>query len=326
MTTKNGVDDHYWARRSNMMYYKYIDILVKAFAYEAQSIIDIGSANTKCIELFEWIPQKFTLDIKNPYSSPNVTAIETDFLTYEPNQSYDFVMCLQVLEHIPQVDEFAKKLFDLSDRVLISVPYMWPKGADPTHINDPIDKAKLKKWTGRDPSYSIIAEEPLRIPSKGISKRLICYYGPEGEEIDYRKANMNVEALKGETISKVDYGIISEELEENQQVHELILKNLSQITTAQKRYYQLIKLKLEIFNLEDRLKDKVSVNQTLEEQIESLKNEINLNKNGIHQEAKQQQFYLNEYNKILQSNSWKMMAPMRSIGSLFRKVARKTRS
>ena len=192
MIKPKGVDNQYWLRRSNMMYYKYIDILVKAFAYDAKSIIDVGSANTEYIEKFYWIPNKYTLDIKNPYTSSNVTAIETDFLTFKPEEKFDFVTCFQVLEHIPEVQLFAKKLFEISEKVLISVPHLWPKGAEKEHINDPVDEEKLFKWTNREPSYSIIVSEPLREPRKGISRRMICYYGPVGEQINYRKAMDNV--------------------------------------------------------------------------------------------------------------------------------------
>src|SRR5690625_1680048 len=253
MALEKGVDEQYWTRRSSMMYYKYIDVLVKAFAYQAESIIDIGSANTRYIESFDWIPHKFTLDIKNPYRSPNVTAIETDFLTYALEQKFDFVICLQVLEHIPQVEEFAQKLFTLADRVLISVPYMWPKGSDPTHIHDPVDEEKIKQWTNREPSYSIIVEEPLRIPSKGISRRLLCYYGPE-ENIDYIQANRNVQLLKSNEDDEITY--VQQQIDESQQTQQNMIDHLHQIKANQKVFHQILKLELEILKLEERLKDK----------------------------------------------------------------------
>lgn len=320
MALEKGVDAQYWTRRSSMMYYKYIDVLVKAFAYHAESIIDIGSANTRYIESFDWIPHKFTLDIKNPYRSPNVTAIETDFLTYIPEQKFDFVICLQVLEHIPQVEEFARKLFTLSDRVLISVPYMWPKGSDPTHIHDPVNEEKVRQWTNREPSYSIIVEEPLRIPSKGISRRLICYYGPE-ENIDFKQANQNVQLLKEDRNDEITY--VQKQMDESQQTQQVMIEHLNRIKANQKILQQILKLELEIFNLEDRLKEKVATNESFKQRITKLKKEIERYKSGIHQEVRQQQRFLKEYNQIIESNSWKMMAPLRSVGSLLRKMTRK---
>ena len=142
-TNKIGVVDQYWKKRSLMMYYKYIDFMVQAFAADAKSLIDIGTADTQYIENFDWIPNKYALDIKNPYGSAAVKSIEIDFLDYQPEEKFDFVTCLQVLEHIPNVEEFAKKLLKISNRVLISVPYMWPEGSEDEHIHDPIDLQKV---------------------------------------------------------------------------------------------------------------------------------------------------------------------------------------
>ena len=320
MALEKGVDEQYWSRRSSMMYYKYIDVLVKAFAYQAESIIDIGSANTRYIESFDWIPHKFTLDIKNPYRSPNVTAIETDFLTYAPEQKFDFVICLQVLEHIPQVEEFAQKLFTLADRVLISVPYMWPKGSDPTHIHDPVDEEKIKQWTNRAPSYSIIVEEPLRIPSKGISRRLLCYYGPE-ENIDYQQANRNVQLLKSNEDDEITY--VQQQIDESQQTQQNMIDHLHQIKANQKAFHQILKLELEIFKLEERLKDKVVSKEDFQLRISKLKKEIERYKKAVQQEVRQQQRHAKEYNHIIESTSWKMMAPLRSVGSLVRRTIKK---
>ena len=320
MALEKGVDEQYWSRRSSMMYYKYIDVLVKAFAYQAESIIDIGSANTRYIESFDWIPHKFTLDIKNPYRSPNVTAIETDFLTYAPEQKFDFVICLQVLEHIPQVEEFARKLFTLAERVLISVPYMWPKGSDPTHIHDPVDEEKIKQWTNREPSYSIIVEEPLRIPSKGISRRLLCYYGPE-ENIDYIQANRNVQLLKSNEDDEITY--VQQQIDESQQTQQNMIDHLHQIKANQKVFHQILKLELEIFKLEERLKDKVVSKEKFQLRISKLKKEIERYKKAVQQEVRQQQRYAKEYNHIIESTSWKMMAPLRSVGSLVRRTIKK---
>jgi FkbM family methyltransferase len=179
----------YWSKRSNMMYYRYVDFLVRALAADARSLIDVGSANAQYIENFDWIPKRHTLDIKKPYSSENVTGIQTDFFDFQPEEKYDFATCLQVLEHIPDAKSFARKLFEVADRVLISVPYKWEKDSTRWHVHDPVDASKLLDWTGREPSYSIVVEEPLlRSPKR---HRLICYYHPEGEKLDVARVRAN---------------------------------------------------------------------------------------------------------------------------------------
>ncbi|ENH98078.1 hypothetical protein J416_01899 [Gracilibacillus halophilus YIM-C55.5] len=192
----NEKDKDYWNRRMYMFYYQYIDFLVRAFASDAHRLLDVGTANTQYIENFEWIPEKFSLDIENPYQSPNVTAIEQDFFQYTPARDFDFVTCLQVLEHIPNVEDFAQKLLAISDKVLISVPYMWPEGSEEGHIHDPINLDKVNRWMGREPSYYIIVEEPLRNPNTGKSKRLICYY--QKDKMNYGNAWKRLKIIIGE--------------------------------------------------------------------------------------------------------------------------------
>lgn len=320
MTYSDGVrfmikQKQYWQRRKEMMYYKYIDILVKAFAYHAKSIIDIGSSATNHIENYFWIEEKFTLDIEKPYASKHVTAIEEDFLTFEPNRTYDFVTCLQVLEHIEEVERFAQKLFTLSDRILISVPYQWPQGSEPTHLHDPVCEEKLFKWTGRQPHDSIIVEEPLRIPKKRISKRLIAYYGPPNEEINYQQAQRNVQKLNNMDPYQADK---QDAVNENEQIYKQLLDPLNKILTKQENHFETIREELETTRLEREVKDQMKVNEQMEHKIESLTKEIERYRRGITNNVNRQQYYLKEYRKVLQSNSWKMMKPLRKIRSILK--------
>ncbi len=182
---------NYWTKRSNMMYYQYVDFLVRALAADARSLIDVGAADAQYIENFAWIPKRNTLDKRKPYSSENVAGIEMDFFDFEPEEKYDFATCLQVLEHVPDAKSFARKLFEIADRVLISVPYKWEKDSNRWHVHDPVDLDKLLSWTGRQPSYSIVVEEPLSRSRK--RNRLICYYHSEGEKLDLAKVKARAE-------------------------------------------------------------------------------------------------------------------------------------
>ena len=113
-----------------------------------------------------------------------------DFFDFEPEEKYDFVTCLQVLEHIPDAKAFARKLFQTADHVLISVPYLWKKGRATYHVHDPVDRNKLLEWTGREPDYSVVVEEPLF--DKHISRRLISYYHLEGEKFTPSETRRNM--------------------------------------------------------------------------------------------------------------------------------------
>ena len=190
-------ESNYWSNRSRMMYYQYIDYLVRALAIDAKSLIDVGSHGAQYIEDFFWIPKRNTLDIKKPYSSENVEGIEMDFFDFESEEKYDFATCLQVLEHIPDAKSFARKLFRTAHRVLISVPYLWEEGWCSWHIHDPIDLSKLLDWTGREPSYYIVVNEPLVPSNRGY--RLISYYHPEDEKLNLREARRNVDESYSES-------------------------------------------------------------------------------------------------------------------------------
>jgi len=175
----NGKDSNsYWSRRPGLMYYSYVEALVGELASHAESMIDIGSADTPLLEKFDWIPRRCALDKRNPYSSNNVTGVKADFLKFTPEKRFDFALCLQVLEHIPEAESFARKLFEIADHVVISVPYRWEPDSSDHHVHDPVDLGKLYKWTGREPSYYIIVPELFNSKS-----RLICYYHPEGKKI-----------------------------------------------------------------------------------------------------------------------------------------------
>jgi len=184
------VSRKYWRRRSQMFYYEYVRYLVRAFAADAESLIDVGSGNAEYIEDFYWIHTRHALDRKRPYSSAAVAGIQAEFLTFEPGRTYDFALCLQVLEHVKRAKPFAEKLFSVADRVMISVPYQWPPGLEKGHVHDPVDLDKLRHWTGRDPDYSVVVSEPLT-DSPGRS-RLIAYYHPAGSEFSLRDMGRNM--------------------------------------------------------------------------------------------------------------------------------------
>ena len=187
----------YFAKRQHLIYYAYVKMIVRGIAADARSMIDVGSADTSCLEDFEWVEHRDALDIRRPYSSSSVRGITSDFLKFQPERRYDLALCLQVLEHIPNARAFAQKLFDVASAVLISVPFEWPEGATTSHIHDPVDMEKLQSWSGRAPSYSTIVAEPLTRGGKG--RRLIAYYHPLGEAFSLSTARHR---LRGELSSQ----------------------------------------------------------------------------------------------------------------------------
>lgn len=169
--TSDGAD--YWDRRADSLYLQYVYFLARVVATEARSVIDVGSNGCPYVEWLDWIPRKLSVDLARPYVSPGVEGRTGDFLTLELGESFDLGLCLQVLEHVPEVTAFARKLLATTPHLIVSVPYRWEPGQE-DHVHDPVDEAKLAAWFGRQPNYRLIVREPFF-----KKKRMIAYFDRE---------------------------------------------------------------------------------------------------------------------------------------------------
>ena len=149
----------YWHKRQHMLYYQAVKALVVDLGNGATSAVDVGSAGCPFLD---WLPNaavRTSVDWGTPYRGHGVNPVKADFLTWEPDRHYDIVMCLQVLEHIPDARAFAQKLLAVGETVIISVPYKWEPGRVRTHVQDPVDEAKLHSWFDREPNFSYLCRE-----------------------------------------------------------------------------------------------------------------------------------------------------------------------
>ena len=164
----------YWRNRMDLMYYAYIDYMIRTIGRDAKTLIDIGTANCPYLEWFDWIPERVSFDRATPYASKSVRGLQGDFLDHDfGDQRFDIVTCLQVLEHVPQPKRFARKLLSIGDRVVVSVPYRWPSRAVSDHLHDPVTYQKLTRWMGRRANYHQVVQEPFR---GVVGARLIAIY------------------------------------------------------------------------------------------------------------------------------------------------------
>jgi hypothetical protein len=157
-----GREAAYWARRQHMQYYREVIRLAREHASNARTVLDVGAHDTPVVTQLDWIASRTAIDFEVQPELPGVVGIKGDFLTFEPEQPYDLVLCLQVLEHLDDPRRFAQKLFDTGRVVIISVPYQWPAGFCLEHLQDPIDEAKLVGWTEQAPiDRAIVTDDRL---------------------------------------------------------------------------------------------------------------------------------------------------------------------
>lgn len=162
---------NYWKQRQGFKYYREIERMLEED--RGDSILDVGSNNTPVVGYGDFsFRHAINLDpIPESERVPDALYTFTDFLEYNTFNKYDTVICLQVLEHLDDdtVSMFAKKLFEhSSNKVIISIPYMWKVGQCDEHLQDPAGWDELYEWTNRVPDSSIIVHDNL--------PRLICTY------------------------------------------------------------------------------------------------------------------------------------------------------
>jgi hypothetical protein len=151
----------YWRKRSDLIYYQYLRMIVRCIGAGANSLIDVGTGNVPYLEWFQWIESKISIDIGTPYSSNTVKAIQGDIFVERFPMKFDICTSFQVLEHVEDAEAFAHRLMELGDLVLVSVPYMWPEKASEWHVHDPVDLPKVTRWFGRAPNWHQVVQEPF---------------------------------------------------------------------------------------------------------------------------------------------------------------------
>ena len=171
---KHYQSGQYWENRMDLVYYAYVDYVIRTIGRKATSMIDIGTGGCPYLEWFDWISERVSVDMAPPFESNAVTGIQGDFLEHDfGGQTFDICTCLQVLEHVPEPERFFEKMFDIAQTVVVTVPYKWPASAAADHIHDPVDYDKLTKWAGRGANYHDTVHEPFR---GKVGWRLIAIY------------------------------------------------------------------------------------------------------------------------------------------------------
>ena len=135
-----------------------------ALCAHGPAVLDVGARDTQILLALDWFPRRMALDLQRGLPLPGVEWIVADFLRWEPPIRFDLVLCLQVLEHLEDPSVFFRKLHGAGRVVIVSVPYRWPQGVHPEHVQDPVDEQKLLGWAGQQPLETrIVMDERERL-------------------------------------------------------------------------------------------------------------------------------------------------------------------
>lgn len=157
-----GVDiNKYWEERKNLNYYKLIRKIIESFS-PGESIMDVGSYGTPIVTYGNF-KKRISVDRINT-NIEGVDNIVGNWLTMDAPK-VDLILCLQVLEHIPEekVRPFARKLLKHGTNAIISLPYMWPVNSCKYHVHDLIDLEKIEDWLGQKSlSHTIVSDRNVK--------------------------------------------------------------------------------------------------------------------------------------------------------------------
>ena len=155
------MNDAYWQGRKDLQYYRTVQEFAEKYCPEGSTLLDVGGGVGLGCRYLEWFDQYDRTAVELPTKGctlDGVRVVHADFLQWEPDRQFDLVLCLQVLEHVPDASAFARKLLTCGRVIIISVPYRWPAGACSEHVHDPVDESKLKAWTERKPAESAVVD------------------------------------------------------------------------------------------------------------------------------------------------------------------------
>lgn len=154
--------DGYWGPRSKWRYYKKVRIWMNGLS-PAGSLCDVGGWDTPVCGWGDF-DRRTNINLGEVNNRlPHVRYIIKDFMEFDPDERFDVVSCLQVLEHLEDdaVGPFTQKLLQHATKAtIITVPHLWKKGAEACHLQDPVSMGKLIGWAGREPDrHEIIIED-----------------------------------------------------------------------------------------------------------------------------------------------------------------------
>lgn len=168
MTPVEYMPANYWTARAHMNYYRVVRELIEEYS-PGKSILDVGGYDTPVVTWGDF-KRRYTVDAVLDPKFPGVRSDVADFLGWTEPEKMSVVVCCQVLEHLAngEVERFGRKLVAAGKVVIVTVPYCWPAGGEPSHIQDPIDVHKFARFMGRRPDRARLVPDGHRRRMVGV--------------------------------------------------------------------------------------------------------------------------------------------------------------
>ncbi len=151
--------EFYWQSRAGCVYVHVCAVMMQLIGRTARSVADVGSNRTPMLDYLPNVARRYSVDPYNPYVAPGIVSIKDDFLQWNPGHPIDLGTCFQVMEHVPETETFARRLMELCEVVLVSVPFKERPGQNPGHVHHSIDLETIASWFGRQPNFHYVAVE-----------------------------------------------------------------------------------------------------------------------------------------------------------------------
>lgn len=166
-TTSGVIDrDNYWGRRKDAAMYALVKFLARVYVPHGGAVLDVGCFTSMFVLELDWFRKKAVADsipylVDNWKGAANQVEFHAgDFMTLRFPESFDLVVCLQVVEHLEEPAPFIRKMMDIGRTVIVTTTYEVPHGIIDGHVQDPISIEKFKGWFGRDLEMLTIATFP----------------------------------------------------------------------------------------------------------------------------------------------------------------------
>jgi len=123
--------------RRHLRYYDSLFYTAMQFGSKAKNAIEVGCGSDPFLQYITWIPQKICVA---PYFAAyneagkesvvrgGIQSVLADFMDYKLPKNvdtFDLLICTQVLEHVDNPKDFMQKLIRSAKISIISVPYNW---------------------------------------------------------------------------------------------------------------------------------------------------------------------------------------------------------